>query len=111
MHCENCAKMEALIERLRHKLSPLEDKELTARLSLALSKIDLSKYKQSLRRGEYIVVTPAVVSDLVFGDPTPTSYKASAIGRSLQAMLWERSSLHGDLIYVMPVSEYEEIKP
>lgn len=111
MTCDNCAKLQETIDKLKRKLSPLEDPKLTAELSLKLAKIDLMPYKKTMRRGTYIVVTPALISELVFGDPQPTSRQASAIGRSLQAMLWERSALSGDLVYVMPIEEYKEIRP
>jgi hypothetical protein len=79
--------MQETIDKLKRKLSPLEDPKLTAELSLKLAKIDLMPYKRDLRRGAYIVVTPALISELVYGEPQPTSRMASAIGRSLQAML------------------------
>lgn len=110
MTCDNCAKMQETIDKLKRKLSPLEDPKLTAELSLKLAKIDLMPYKKTMRRGTYIVVTPALISELVYGRH-PTSREASAIGRSLQAMLWERSALSGDLVFVMPVDEYKEIAP
>lgn len=110
MTCDNCAKMQETIDKLKRKLSPLEDPKLTAELSLKLASIDLMPYKKDLRRGAYIVVTPALIHELVYGS-TPTSRQASAIGRSLQAMLWERSALSGDLVFVMPIEEYEEIRP
>lgn len=111
MTCDNCSKLEEHIDKLKRKLSPLEDPKLTAQLSLKLASIDLMPYKRDTRRGPYIVVTPALISELVFGDPQPTSRQASAIGRSLQAMLWERSSRSGVLVYLMPLEEYKEIRP
>lgn len=109
--CSRCDDLMQENDLLRHKLSPLQDKKLTAELALAMAKVDFSEYKRELKRGTYIVVTPQLVSALAFGNPEPTSRQSAAIGRSLQALLWERSALSGDLVYVMPIEEYEEIKP
>lgn len=94
------------VERLRHKLSPMEDKEFTAKLALLMADKDLLQFKTKFRKKDYIVVTPREVA-MLCGLPHELPVYTN-IGRSLQAMCWERSALHGNLIFVMPYDEYLE---
>src|SRR3546814_10433882 len=64
------------------------------------------KYRQKFRGGDYIVITPRQVGEECFGE-IPNIPMATNIGRSLQALCWERSALHGNLVFVMTVEEYE----
>lgn len=94
-------------ERLRRKLSPLEDPKFTQMLGMKLAGIDLrDNYQRLFRKKNYIVVTPGEIADLC-GLPRELPVLTN-IGRSLQAMCWERSALHGNLVFVMPLKEYED---
>lgn len=94
-------------KRLRHKLSPLEDTEFTKELALKMAVIDLTEnFSREFRKAPHVVITPRELADLCGYEATiPTLTK---IGRSLQAMCWERSALHGNLVFVMPLREYED---
>lgn len=94
-------------EYLRRKLSPLEDKEFTKRLAVAMGKIDLSQYKRGFRGQDHVVVKPGELFFQAFGIE-PTLADVTNTGRSLQAMCWERSAKAGQLLYVMPWAEYLE---
>lgn len=98
--------LEAEVAKLRKKLSPLEDKSFTAKLAARMASVDWRKYRQKFRDGDYIVVTPRQVGEECFGE-TPNIPTSTKIGRSLQALLWERSALHGNLVFVKPLEEYE----
>ena len=98
--------LEAEIARLRTKISPLEDKEFTRVLAERMAKVDWTKYRQKFRGGEHIVITPRQVGEECFG-AAPNMPMATNIGRSLQALLWERSARCGVLIFVKTIEEYE----
>lgn len=93
------------IERLRAKLSPLEDKKFTEKLALLMADKDLTKFKRKHRRKDFIVVSPSDIADIC-GLPHEL-HVITNIGRSLQAMCWERSAVNGKLVFVMPLEEYE----
>jgi hypothetical protein len=101
----NIEQLQQEVDRLRRKLSPLEDKEFTKKLALLLAGKNLLKFKKKFRRGTYIVVTPRDIADLC-GLPADMPVLTN-IGRSLQAMCWERSAKNGSLVFVMPIEEYE----
>lgn len=95
------------LERLRRKLSPLEDPEFTEFLQGKMKDLDLSPFQRSFRRAEYIVVTPGQIAELC--GLAPLRPTITNIGRSLQALCWERSALHGQLVFVMSIGEYHEV--
>lgn len=97
--------LEAEVALLRHKISPLEDKEFTEELAFHLGMVDLSSRSRKFRGGSYIVVYPAELYQLLFGRKG-NAHELVKMGRSLQALLWERSALHGDLCFVMETDEY-----
>lgn len=91
--------------RLRRKLSPLEDTDFTAKLAVRMGALNLSDRVRKFRRGKYVVITPREVAELCgLSTDMPT---LTNIGRSLQAMCWERSALNGNLVFVMSVEEYQ----
>lgn len=93
---------------LRRKLSPLEDPEFTRKLAMAMSKVDLMEFCRPYRKGEYVVVEPKTIAKRCFGDMAPQLPLLTNIGRSMQAMCWERSAINGRLVFVMPRREYED---
>lgn len=100
----NIEQLEIEVERLRHKLSPLEDKKFTAKLVMLMADKDLMQFKRKYRRKDHIVVTPKDVADLC-GLPAELPVLTN-IGRSLQALCWERGATNGQLVFVMPLEEY-----
>lgn len=94
-------------EKLRHKLSPLEDPEFTRALALKLGPQSLLPYQQRFRKGDYIVISPADVAELC-GLDRHNIRTVTNVARSLQAMCWERSAKGGNLLFVMPLQEYLE---
>jgi hypothetical protein len=93
--------------RLRYKLSPLEDRGFTELIEPMLRQLDFTDYVRRYKGGEYIVLTPRIVWDELF-DEEPNLYDLTKMGRSLQALLWERSYLKGNLIFVKSTKEYIE---
>jgi len=101
---------EELVEentKLRRKLSPLEDKDFTDEVVMRMAGLDLNDHERSFRGKQYIVIYPAEMFKLLFGR-VGNSFEVTKLGRSLQALCWERSALHGDLCFVMEVDEYRE---
>lgn len=92
---------------LRRKLSPLEDPEFTRQLALAMAKADFQDCLRPFRKDFYVVITPKLVAERCFGDVAPQLPLLTNIGRSLQALCWERSAINGNLVFVMPREEYE----
>lgn len=93
------------LERLRYKLAPLEDRGFTEQVEPALRRLDFTNYARRYKGDDYIVLTPGNVWDALFEDK-PTLADLAKLGRSLQGLLWERSYLKGNLIFVKPVREY-----
>lgn len=90
---------------LRRKLSPLEDPDFTKVLAIKLAPVDLKGNAKKVRGGQYVVVTPRQVARICgFQEDTRT---LANIGRSLQAMLWERSYMSGELVFMMKLEEYK----
>ena len=94
---------------LRRKISPLEDPDFTRHLEHKMKGLDLSKFRRNFRDGEYIVLYPNEFYELAFGEEGNTR-DITDLGRSLQALLWERSAIIGKLCFVKEVSEYERTK-
>lgn len=95
------------VHRLRHKISPMEDVVFTSKLKEAMKLIDMRPYQRSFRGRIYYMVDLGTVWAECFGT-TPNRHDLTMVGRSLQALLWERSALHGNLRFVKPIEEYEE---
>lgn len=93
--------------RLRRKLSPLEDPVFTEKLKAALSGIDLNQFQRSFRGGPHIILRPNELWLMAF-KTQPSNREMTVMGRSLQALGWERSALHGQRIFVMRQEEYDE---
>lgn len=94
------------VEALRRKISPLENKEFTADLDKRMEKLGLSKYQRDFRGAPHIVLDPVVIWQEVFGG-RPNRHDIMVLGRSLQALLWERSAINGARVFVKTLEEYE----
>lgn len=95
------------VHRLRHKISPMEDVLFTTKLKDAMAKIDMDQYLRSFRGRMYYMVDLQTIWHECF-NTTPNRHDLMVVGRSLQALLWERSALNGNLRFVKPVEEFEE---
>lgn len=94
------------VEALRRKLSPLEDKEFTKEFIESSKDLDLSQYRRDFRGKPHIVLDPVVVWKEVYGSH-PKKCEVAMLGRTLQALLWERSALNGNRVFVKTVEELE----
>lgn len=94
------------VERLRTKLSPLENKEFTAKVKAAMDKFDLSEFRQQYRGSPYLVGRPGELWGALM-DGEPNSRDITLLGRSLQALGWERSAHQGNIVFRIPLEEYE----
>ncbi len=97
------------VARLRTKISPLEDKEFTNKIITPLADADLSAYERKFKGKDCIVLTPREAWELLVPDnQEPNLHDLTVIGRSLQALLWERSYLRGNLVFTKTLQEIEE---
>ncbi len=96
------------VERLRHKLSPLENKEFTEKLTPLLCREQLTPFIREYRGVECVVLRPKDALELLHPGEDHTLRTLTIVGRSLQALLWERSYLRGELIFTKPITEVEE---
>jgi len=88
--------------RLKRAISPMEDPIYTAELEAKLAVIDLSEYKRNFRGAEhYIIYADQLWAD-IYGE-APNKHDVTVMGRSLQALLWERSALNGTRVFVKRV--------
>ena len=93
---------------LRYKLSPLEDKKFTEQLIPLFLLVDLERYRRRFRGTEHYVLRALEIWHECFRTK-PTGADLTKLGRSLQALLWERSALNGETIFVKQVTEHEQI--
>lgn len=101
--------LEEEVIQLRKKLSPLVDAEFTKTVAYRMRGVDLLKFKRKFRGAEYVVLYPKDLYELLFKEE-PTNRDITELGRSLQALFWERSAISGNLCFVMEVPEYEKSK-
>lgn len=98
------------VERLQHKISPLEDKEFTDKVLPRLKKAAKGK-KMDPHQRHYkgvlcVVLSPREAWELLFPEESePNLHELTVLGRSLQALLWERSYLKGLLVFSKPLEE------
>lgn len=95
------------VDRLRHKLSPLEDKEYTAKILPLMQAADFKPYERKYKNTMCVVMSPSEVWNLLFPGTEYNMHDLTVLGRSLQALLWERSYLRGSLIFTKPLSEVD----
>jgi hypothetical protein len=96
------------VERLRHKISPLEDKTFTESIIPRLHKVDLTPYMRRYKGMECVVLTPSEAWEALFPRKTYTLHDLTVLGRSLQALLWERSYLRGNLVFTKTMKEVKD---
>lgn len=96
------------VERLRHKISPLEDKDFTQQEVLPrLKAADLKGFERRYKGQKCIVLTPSDAWGLLFPEKEGNLHEFTVLGRSLQALLWERSYLRGMLVFTKTLQEVE----
>lgn len=89
-------------QKLKRAISPLEDPVFTAELEEKLKDLDLSEHTRPFRGEEYYVLSPSELWKELY-DEKPNTHDVTVLGRSLQALLWERSALHGARVFVKRV--------
>jgi len=97
-----------LVERLRKKLSPLEDSEFTDKIKPRLGEADFSPFVRSFKGVECVVLSPREAHRLLLDNADPDLHELTLMGRSLQALLWERSYLKGILVFTKTLQEIED---
>jgi len=98
--------MQSMMERLQYKISPLEDKDFTATLKYAMKDADMRQFLKHRDGRSYYRVTAKELWMACFGE-NPSVQEATILGRSLQAMLWERSASKGLRVFIKSKEEYE----
>lgn len=107
MKCENC-------ERLRKKLSPLEDPEFTAAYLHAQPTEWLRNECPRINYGgeEHIAVSLTELWDRINPtDAPPSSFDLAKLGRTLLALGWVRTKRTGELYFVMTPKEFDYVHP
>jgi hypothetical protein len=98
-----------LIARLRKKISPMEDVLYTEKILPLMQAADFSQYERPYKGQICVVVTPKQVLDTIYKgcELEHNLHDLTNISRSLQALLWERSYLKGNLVYTKTLAEIE----
>lgn len=97
--------LETEVRRLRAKLSFGEDEEFTKEVRREFPSAEcLDKFQ---KKGKFIV-RPADMWDLIFPDVPASTRDLAKLGRSLQAMGWARSARLGNVVFTLPIDEYEK---
>lgn len=99
MSCPNC-------ERLKKKLSPLEDKEFTERYK-GLEDRKWMREHLSVRNGEPCVMLSLVPLFEHTFEVTPNNYELTMLGRTLVALGFERTYRGGHLFFAMSLEEFD----
>jgi hypothetical protein len=94
--------LEAQNKALRRAISPLEDPIFTSEVEARLKDYDVPI--RTLRGDEYYVVAPADFWKETFGG-LPNRREVAELGRSLQALLWERTAINGERVFVKRVND------
>lgn len=94
----------AEVERLRAKLSPLEDKEFTPIVKQSMVDVDWGPYRSKSKNVSHVVIRPSDLWGLLF-ENEPHTQDIAKLGRSLQAMGWVRSARGGNLVFMIPTEE------
>jgi hypothetical protein len=97
--------LEVEVRRLRAKLSFGEDEQFTKDLKNSLPDRDIMD-SLFLHNGYYIV-RPAEMWQHTVGSP-PSTRDLAKLGRSLQALGWARSARLGNVVFKIPVEEYQK---
>ena len=100
--------MFATVERLRYKISPLEDKTFTEKVMPLISEINLTPYVRKYKNHECVVISPSDMWALLFPGKDHTLHNLTVLSRTLQALLWERSYLLGNLVFTKTLTEIYE---
>lgn len=107
MTCKEC-------ERLRKKLSPLEDPEFTAAYLHAQPVEWLRNECPRMSYGgeEHISVSlPELWEKINPTDAPPSGSDLAKLGRTLQALGWVRTKRSGSLYFVMTPEEFADVHP
>ena len=105
MKCESC-------ERLRRKLSPLEDQEFTAAyLHVEPKEWILNECERINYGGEpHIAISlPELWNKINPTEAPPSTFDLAKLGRTLQALGWIRTKRRGELFFVMTPKEYSDV--
>lgn len=94
------------VEALRRKLSPLEDKEFTKKFIEDSRDVDFMSFARTFRGVRSLVVSPVELWERVYAT-APNKHQVMVLGRTLQALMWERSALNGERVFVKTVEEFE----
>jgi len=99
MSCKQC-------ELYRRKLSPLEDRDFTAKYKAKEPRGWLNK--QQAKRGNklYIQFNLPDLWKATFKADAPNRVALARLGRSLDALGWERTKRGGNLFFRMTVEEF-----
>jgi hypothetical protein len=100
--------MFASVERLRYKLSPLEDKTFTETVMPLVCDVNLTPYIRKYKGKVCVVISPRDMWALLFPGKDHTLHNLTVLSRTLQALLWERSYLLGDLVFTKTLEEIYE---
>lgn len=94
--------LEAENRALKRAISPLEDPIFTAEIEARLKDYDVPV--RTIRGGEYYVISPADFWAETCGG-RPNRREVAELGRSLQALLWERTAINGERVFVKKVPD------
>jgi hypothetical protein len=95
------------VERLRTKLSPLEDKSFTEKVMPLMKDAELRPFLRKFKGKECVVLNLSDAWGLLFPGKTCTLHELTILGRTLQALLWERSYIGGNLVFTKTIEEVE----
>jgi len=105
----NCEQLEKTITRLQRAISPLASKEHTEKTKAALRSTPIAQIPLTnhVRDGEmyWRLRVPELATVLFEGKQSIKDY--TELGRSLQALLWERSAINGYAVFIKSKEDFK----
>jgi len=101
MECKKC-------EWLKRKLSPLEDVEFTARYCLR-ENFEWLRTQRGTRQGKSAIVVRLRDVWVNTFNSVPNNVDLTTLGRTLEALGWERTRRKGITFFLMNCKEFENV--
>lgn len=95
------------VERLRFKISPLEDKSFTEKVMPLMKEANLRPFLRKYKGQMCVVLSLSDAWGLLFPGKIYTLHELTILGRTLQALLWERSYIGGNLVFTKTIEEVD----
>ena len=92
-------------ERLRRALAPAVDAKMLGEVEEGMKHVDLRRHVRTIRGKDHVAVTPKDLYQLLFCE-VGSVRDITDLGRSLDALGWQRYAHNGVRYFVLPMGDY-----